>query len=109
MDSDSTEAPLRGCKRSLSEECLDTKTWRMDRSLTWVGFHTYKESQCPELRVWRLDCVMMSPQVLLDCRGVKANKRTGVSGGRKERTEHSSGSVQDVHEDTLCVLVACFC
>lgn len=38
---------------SVCEECLDTKAWRKACSTKWVGFHTYKQSQYPKLKVWR--------------------------------------------------------
>lgn len=44
---------LWGGRRSLCEECLDTKERRKARSLRWVGFHTCKEPQCAKLRVRR--------------------------------------------------------
>lgn len=47
------------------EECLDTKARRKACSSKWVGFHTYKQSQYPKLKVWRCPVSWCHPQVLL--------------------------------------------
>lgn len=78
---------------SVCEECLDTKAWRKACSTKWVGFHTYKQSQYPKLKVWR----WFVSQVLLDWRRVKSNKRAGVNWGEG----HTKG-LQTGHKGILC-------
>lgn len=71
---DDPKGLLRGDRRSLHEECSDTKAGRQAPSLRWLTFHTYEEPQCPELK----GRVMMSAQVPSDRREVRGKTKGQV-------------------------------